>query len=274
MMSIVSASMALMLASAPPPALAPAPLQGSGPWTVEFADRACAMGRKFDGVGGPVMLFVKAPLVGDNYEITTVAPANGKESNLRGEVSILGAEAGARSAEPIALSVFTSRARQRIARFSIDGERYTLRDAAPVFAIDMGKEGSQAFAVSGLSKALDKLEECTRGLRAEFGIDQASIDLAVTKPIANKSLFFVVGDYPVEALRKEEQGLVAVLGFVTPEGRFGECKVIESSKSRSLDETTCKVLTDRARYSPATDSAGRKLRYPVYGRITWILPDN
>ena len=263
---------ALALASAPAPASASVPLRGSGPWTVRVADNLCAMGRKFDGVGGPVMLVVKAPLLGDNYEITSVAPVKGKAGPLRGSVKILGAQAD--GAVPITFLAFNSSFSRRIVRFSIDGEQFKLRDAGPVLALDMGREGRQAFAVNGLPKALDKLEECTRGLRASFGIDQILVDSVAIKPKIDVVALFKTEDYPQEAMRNGEQGTVAVLGFVTPDGRFRDCKVIESSKSRSLDEVTCKIFVARARYTPAIGPDGRKIRYPDYNRITWIMPNS
>ena len=38
------------------------------------------------------------------------------------------------------------------------------------------------------------------------------------------------------------------------------------------DSQTCAVLQRRARYEPARDESGAKLRAPIYTRTRWVLP--
>ncbi|WP_233503605.1 energy transducer TonB [Sphingomonas psychrotolerans] len=66
-------------------------------------------------------------------------------------------------------------------------------------------------------------------------------------------------DYPVEAIRRGEAGVVSVLLKVSDEGKVTQCEVTESSLSKPLDEQTCNLLTRRARFAPATDASGRKV---------------
>jgi protein TonB len=76
-------------------------------------------------------------------------------------------------------------------------------------------------------------------------------------------------DYPESALEREEQGVVVVRLTVGTTGRVTNCAVSSSSGSRALDSTTCRVLTARARFSPAQDGNGN----PTVGyhtqRIRW-----
>ena len=78
-------------------------------------------------------------------------------------------------------------------------------------------------------------------------------------------------DYPLEALRNEEQGTVAVLLQVEPSGRVGSCAVTVSSGSRALDRKTCEILQERARFSPARDDEGHAVVDHYTQRITWRL---
>jgi len=78
-------------------------------------------------------------------------------------------------------------------------------------------------------------------------------------------------DYPDSAIEREEQGTVGVSLTIGPSGRVSNCSVTSSSGSRTLDSTTCRILSSRARYQPAQDSSGNPMSGNVTGRVTWRL---
>lgn len=266
--------LALSLAITQPTAALPAqpPLLGSGPWTVLYAESMCAMGRKFDGAGGPMTMVVKAPLTGGDYTFTIARQGTPKQATSRGEGRLL--RAGEAPSEAAPMESFTSPSNQRISRFTIDGESFRLRSNNTQLTIDMGKEGQPTFVVNGLPKALDKLEECTRGLRKGFGIDQQLLD-RVTVPFAlamRTPTLFTWLDYPQGSLVRSEQGSVGALFYIETNGRVRDCKVIESSRWRELDNVTCNVIRARLRATPAKDAQGKALRVPSHIRVNWVLP--
>ena len=79
-------------------------------------------------------------------------------------------------------------------------------------------------------------------------------------------------DYPAEALRKGEQGSVAVEFDVTERGRIENCHVTTSSGSLSLDAATCPMVLKGPHYRPAKDEAGKKVRSSVTRKVNWSLP--
>lgn len=79
-------------------------------------------------------------------------------------------------------------------------------------------------------------------------------------------------DHPTQALRRQEEGLVLAEVDVTPDGRVGECRVVQSSDSLSLDETTCAIMKRRARYRPARDDAGQAVVGHDKIRVKWLMP--
>lgn len=247
------------------------PLRGSGPWTVEFADKLCAMGRQFAAPSGIVTLVIKAPLVGEEYTFTVASPPDPAKKAALGSAYVVkpdGARAG-----PFPLSTFTATTKQRVARFSIDGEDFKLGSVGSVLTIDLATEGVISFSVPGMSKALAALELCTRGLRGDFGIDQRILDRVVVKEksVTPGASIFSPNDYPRDALMSNERGAVGVLAFIEPTGRVSNCRVIESSKSRSLDTTTCNIVIKRSRFDPARDAQGNTLRVPIYTRVRWEI---
>ncbi|HEX8307891.1 MAG TPA: energy transducer TonB [Allosphingosinicella sp.] len=83
---------------------------------------------------------------------------------------------------------------------------------------------------------------------------------------------FSSDDYPASAIRAGEQGAVGFRLDVGKDGRVAACTVTASSGSTALDSNTCRLLSARARFSPALDRKGRATTDAVNGRIVWRLP--
>jgi protein TonB len=89
----------------------------------------------------------------------------------------------------------------------------------------------------------------------------------------NPSSWVTSDDYPPSAQREGVQGVSALTFEVNALGRIENCRVTSSSGSSVLDDTACKLVTRRGRYTPAKDDNGS----PIAGgtktlRFTWRLP--
>jgi protein TonB len=89
---------------------------------------------------------------------------------------------------------------------------------------------------------------------------------------ANLNSYFSTDDYPSDARRARAQGDTLVSMTIGPDGRVANCMVTASSGSSALDVASCRILRQRARYSPARDAAGNPTTGRDSGRITWRLP--
>jgi protein TonB len=92
------------------------------------------------------------------------------------------------------------------------------------------------------------------------------------KAKANLASLFSDEDYPASAVRAGESGTTGFRLQVSPAGRVAECTVTSSSGSSALDQTTCRLLKSRARFTPARDSTGSPTSDTVSARIVWRLP--
>lgn len=92
------------------------------------------------------------------------------------------------------------------------------------------------------------------------------------KAKANLASYFSDADYPDSALRSEESGTTGFRLSVGSNGRVTECTVTSPSGSSALDSATCRLIKQRARYTPARDSSGNPTSDTASGRITWRLP--
>jgi TonB family protein len=65
------------------------------------------------------------------------------------------------------------------------------------------------------------------------------------------------GDYPADSLRNGEEGNVRIALEVDTEGKPTRCTVVQSSGHPALDQRTCQVGMERARFRPAHDQQGK-----------------
>jgi periplasmic protein TonB len=79
-------------------------------------------------------------------------------------------------------------------------------------------------------------------------------------------------DYPVGALATNQQGVVGFRVQVGLDGTVSECAVTQPSGWPLLDEMTCALIAVRARFTPATDARGGRVRGTYSNRIRWQLP--
>ena len=108
---------------------------------------------------------------------------------------------------------------------------------------------------------------------AYAGPDKAEKRGSEAKPIAGIVSLFRYEDYPAEALAKGEQGTVHFRLSIGTDGRVSQCAVTQSSGHLSLDQTTCRIMSDRARFRPARDADGKPTTGTAESRVTWRLPD-
>ena len=96
---------------------------------------------------------------------------------------------------------------------------------------------------------------------------------ARARPIGSVTGLFSTDDYPMHAMRNDEEGTTGVQITVGPDGRVWSCNVVASSGSASLDAATCAILQRRARFVPARDGAGNPISDIYTQRISWSLED-
>jgi TonB family protein len=94
------------------------------------------------------------------------------------------------------------------------------------------------------------------------------------RPAQTLPSLFSDADYPAAAIRNHEQGAVGFRLEVGADGLPAGCSVVSSSGSESLDLTTCRLLVERARFTPARDAQGRAAADRFTGRIVWRLSED
>jgi TonB family protein len=91
------------------------------------------------------------------------------------------------------------------------------------------------------------------------------------KPKATLQALVSVEDYPSAARAQHLTGTTRVRLDVAPTGRVAGCSVAASSGTAILDVATCRLLTTRARFTPAIDSTGNPAADSVEAELSWSL---
>lgn len=103
-------------------------------------------------------------------------------------------------------------------------------------------------------------------------VPPAAAGPAQAQPRGDPAAWITADDYPAAALRQERTGVTTVAATIGVDGRLADCTVTTSSGSPDLDETTCRVLTYRARFTPARDAGGNPVPDRFTRRVRWSLP--
>lgn len=80
-------------------------------------------------------------------------------------------------------------------------------------------------------------------------------------------------DYPADAVASEESGRVWYRVEVSASGLPQRCSVVESSRTKSLDEATCRVVMTRAIFIPASDGHGGTRQASGTFVLTWRMSE-
>lgn len=89
-------------------------------------------------------------------------------------------------------------------------------------------------------------------------------------PSYNPADWITPDDYPVESIRREEQGTVAIRWEVGATGRVSDCRVERTSGFPRLDAAACDAVRRNGRYSP---QGADRPRRSYARRVSWRLPD-
>ena len=103
-----------------------------------------------------------------------------------------------------------------------------------------------------------------------FAAAAASAAPAIATPQLNE--LFTTDDYPAEALRRNQQGVVDARIKIDAGGAVIDCAIANSSGSKLLDSTTCAVIRSRAHYPPVADSDHPDLIRTDHAKIKWVIP--
>lgn len=92
-------------------------------------------------------------------------------------------------------------------------------------------------------------------------------------PIENPGSWVTDLDYPAQAIEEGITGTVVFKLHIDETGRAVNCEVNQAAHP-ILDEATCRVLLERARFRPAEGPDGRPVPGTYSSRVVWQIPED
>ncbi len=80
-------------------------------------------------------------------------------------------------------------------------------------------------------------------------------------------------DYRTSWINRESTETARFDLAIEPSGRVASCRITQSTRHDALDQATCRLIAQRARFEPATDGTGKSVAGTYSSSIHWILPD-
>lgn len=93
------------------------------------------------------------------------------------------------------------------------------------------------------------------------------------RPRNAMSGWITADDYSNRDLRRGNEGTARYRLVVGSNGRVDACEVLSSTGHGSLDQATCRLIQQRARFNPATNNRGEDVVGTYTGTVTWQIPE-
>ena len=271
-----------MFALRPTPASAFGLAQPSGKWEVQYSDAACIAKRAY----GKQTLAIRPSPMGQWTRVIIEGP--GRAPEIRQYWStVTSGDGGAPIKATSMIYPLQERGRRGLltifAVTDLDrlfrGGRIEVRsglknDPRVTFANREIATTSASLSLNGGPALRDALATCIADLRKSWGFDGDRLPAPAVpaKLISNVYGLFGEDDYPADAINASQTGGTAFMLLVDEQGNVADCAITESSGVASLDAMGCQVLTQRAKFVPAMNSA-RKPAKDIYfpPRILWQI---
>lgn len=251
-------------------AAAAAPLAPLGKWNLDYQPTSCVLARQYGDARRPVTLGWRAIPLTDTVELV-IAERRSDAAFTNGTAEV---DFGGQTGEGRFFSFPTNVSTDHLTRITI--ERALFAGVAEPVDLAIRLQGGRTFRfrVEGSGRAFALLETCVDRTLVAWGLDPAAVAAAMTPAVGAKDekAWLSWTDYPPAELARGQQGISVLMWKVGIDGRVSDCRAVVPSGSALLDKTGCDAITQRGRYTPAQDVAGRPVASWKTRRIIWSTP--
>lgn len=269
----------------------------SSPWHLDAADERCRLAREFGEDYAKHVLFMELDKPSRAVDFAIGGPATEKLNwrkpmALRfGSLEPIELEQFSKGAigeyEPAVLTTATSLAPADKEKPDEGSEEETFVDnigglatiPAERFAgnetlhLVQGDWAVLSLKVPNLVPALNALNQCADNLVEFWGLDLDQHRTMQRGPVWKNSRKIIrkfIADYPSDALRSGEQGVVRFLLIVDDKGEVTECRQSDATELEKLDSPACKLMK-KAEFDPALDANGKPMRSYFSNKVRYVL---
>lgn len=258
---------------------APQDLSPSGPWVVDYADESCRLLRRFgEGDQSLTIAFIRyRPDL--TFDLTISGNPLASKDYLPWVTVWFGPEASAFKVKTMAVT-YNQVSSVFLSDFALVSKT-TIKQAHPispaseqdidVLTLDRWKGPSLAVRLGPMDKPMRALRGCMDDLVRHWGLDptqQAALKRPAT-PLGKPGAWLRSSDYPADAVNRKRSGSVRYRLSIDAMGAVSECHIQGATQLPDFAATTCRVLIERARFTPALDSEGRPIASYYNDLVDW-----
>ena len=107
----------------------------------------------------------------------------------------------------------------------------------------------------------------------DAGPAMPTIKPKVATPRNDPGRWVTDSDYRSSWINREWTGTARFSLEINASGRVTNCQITRSTGHNALDNATCQLIAERARFRPATDANGQAVSSTYSNAISWELPD-
>lgn len=135
-------------------------------------------------------------------------------------------------------------------------------------------KGRYRLETGSLGAPFAAMRTCTDDLVRHWGFDPA-IEAKLsrrTSPTSSPATWLGSNDFPSGALAQGMNGYVRFRLDVAPDGNVAGCRILYRTNPDEFADTSCRLLSKRARFTPALDAAGKPVKSYYIGSVKWLSP--
>jgi TonB family protein len=250
------------------PVLAP-----SSPWRVDYADEECRLLRTF-GTGADavtmrlargsglesfdmVIAGTNIPRLGDDVKVTLKLEPQGTESSFDGY------SMGVPNRPEKFIRWYDGN--PSIFEGITDGQQVRLLADKKLDVVMLWSDGKAALAA---------LQLCHDDLLKGWGVELDAIRASKSppEPVGSPGQWITNNDYPRAEMVQQIEGTVTFQLKVNSTGAVEKCVILHSSNAAALDQLSCKLMMQRAKFTPALDANDQPITSFYVNRIRWQIP--
>lgn len=278
----------LVLACAGSPAWSgptPTPLAQQGKWEVNYDTDACHLDARFGSGNDEIVVRLTRFAPGDSFDLTMVGRRMGnsypsvyvkldfglgeKPRHISGISGTLGGKPmvilrGIRFAPPA-----TGAALAAI------GELSTKQEAAiSQVDVQLAAKPPLRLMLGPMNRPMAALRTCIDDLIVTWGYDPVVRTTLQRGPTPSDSpgSWIKTSDYPAGANFVGNNGLVTFRLDIAADGAVAGCHILYRTDPDKFADTTCRIIAQRARFSPALDAAGNGIKWFYVNSVRWVVP--
>jgi hypothetical protein len=245
-----------------------APLQPTGPWVVDYSNDQCLLDRNYGTDAKPLILVIRrVPMDSDVY--VGVYSRDGRPNATTGNAKVAFGDA---APVPAAFRAYFVPAKSvRSFTSYVPGGAALIDQAAQSGSISVRAPGEvqDTFLVPALADGLRALDACVLDLGKSWGmpIDQQKRVKVLARPLRQ---YLQPEDYGGQ-LNRNANLRPQVRLWVDENGKPLNCVPLQSTASEEFASTTCRLLLQRASFSPARDADGKPVKSIFVYTVDWFV---